>query len=283
MLRSCYSTDARFYNGDALVEDLEWFFVPHGTPFLTVPSVINTLNYLDKTERVDNPSFAGEVAGAARRYTKGSYNIAYTGLSAHGSAVDFAGNGTRPAAIANPSFGIAAVCGPPELEPILAGKYPVPGLFTRSDGGFTVLVANQKSSTWGFDDLQFGLNTWISNYPLWQLDLWNTNPNPSGTNDFLTDFNLLTYTGYGPQVPGPQAIAPNLANTAQEYSAPGIHFEQTGANAPGAIVGANGLVISDSAGFVLAWYQWSPTLFFHNVGDFLDFTLFVDAAPWDYP
>lgn len=145
------------------------------------------------------------------------------------------------------------------------------------------MVAAQASNTWGYNNLAFGLNYWISNGPFWQLDLWAANPNPSGTNDYLTDFTLLDFTGYAPVMPGPQAIAPNAGFTAQEYAAPGIRWEQTGPNPPGVINGANGLVLSDGSGFVLAWWQWTIGMLFIIPGSFLELTFFVDANPWDYP
>jgi hypothetical protein len=61
MLRSCYSTKARLVEGSSRQSDLTWYFVPDSYPFLPFASRVNSLNWVDAAERVDQPSHIGEV------------------------------------------------------------------------------------------------------------------------------------------------------------------------------------------------------------------------------
>jgi hypothetical protein len=61
MLRSCYSTQARLVQGSSRLSPLTWYFVPDSYPFLAFKSRVNSLNWVDASERVDQPSYIGEV------------------------------------------------------------------------------------------------------------------------------------------------------------------------------------------------------------------------------
>jgi hypothetical protein len=97
MLRSCYTTEARFYNGHAQTDDIEWFFVDDvPSPFLPIPSVINSLNWVPRRGETDSPTKAGEKFGAPRTYAKGNRPARMRGLGYCGTSTDWLGNGTRP-------------------------------------------------------------------------------------------------------------------------------------------------------------------------------------------
>jgi len=87
MLRSCYSTDARFFaDRPDIVLPINWYFCPDGAQVLPGPHRFGSLNYLSDK---NTPSPIGEVPGAARPYSKGQTPAGITGQSACGSTDDF--------------------------------------------------------------------------------------------------------------------------------------------------------------------------------------------------
>lgn len=105
VLRSCYSTKARLFQGDPTETDITWYFVPEDRPFLPFPTFLDSRNWDD--ERTDWPqgkdkppggdgTELGEVLGAARPWRNGSDPIHYPGTHPLGTAEQFANGLTDP-------------------------------------------------------------------------------------------------------------------------------------------------------------------------------------------
>lgn len=252
MLRSCYATTARFFNTGGRESDITWYFVQPGTPFLPVRSVINSLNWTDLKERIDHGD-AGEIPGRPRTYSKGQRDVTQVANAYCGTAADWLGNGSPLSSpIATDQFGNPVCCGWGNFEVGNMSIGPV-DLFWDSNfsspGSYSVSL--QVSSTTPFDFLEAWPSLAIGS-PL-QVDLYRHKPNGSGTLDLLSDFEILTFSGYAPQFCYSALIYPPSvpANTMQLDNF--LTFTQVGSNPPSAIREFKGWVLSDATGTVL-WY-----------------------------
>lgn len=69
LLRSCYRTKARLIRGSAEAYDLIWYFTAADP--LPFRCAVNSLNWTDVTERVDDGKSIGEIPGAKRTWSNG--------------------------------------------------------------------------------------------------------------------------------------------------------------------------------------------------------------------
>jgi hypothetical protein len=282
LLRSCYNGRARFYNGDATTDDLSWQFTLPGTPFLPVPSVINSTFWRDNTEKVDDPTHAGEVPNPRPSYSKGSRKISLSHVTYCGDSSDWSGNGTRPAPMLYDAFGDPLCCGDigglqldchgglraPPFITFNGLPYGNPDIFgtTTSDLPFLYLQALSDAS---FE------------YPYY-FDLFYAIPNGSGTFDELTDFSICNFPGYQQQ-----QFVPTTVNPDGDFGAAGESLSQNPiwtASGPGGPPGngVRGIVFSDSGGLVIGWWDFTgglpPVMNFVNPGDFLTATLKIGGG-----
>lgn len=113
VLRSCYSTTARFLLSDPTHESpIHWYFVPDTRAWLPFPSVINSLNWRDKPPKVIDVGDLGEIPGRVRAYSKGVTPLGANGTVIAGTSSDFDLGGTAadPPIPIIPS-GLPATCG----------------------------------------------------------------------------------------------------------------------------------------------------------------------------
>lgn len=259
-MRSCYRTQARFYNGDATEDTLEWYFVPDNTPFLPVPSVINSLNWVDAKERTDTPAFAGEVGTASRNYVKGNRDVSLLAQGYCGTPTDWLGNGTRPSSVSVDINGNPQCCGGPTDGFAVADAQ---ALFTSFSSNIPLTsgptgVPAVRSSTWSFGNGNADQNNWFG--VGLQLDLYSANPNGSGTNDFISDFAVCDFPGYASVPFSPFILLPDPTFGPGGQSMPvNASWQQVGP-----ISGTNhkieGIVISDNTGIVYAYYTLYPPI-----------------------
>jgi hypothetical protein len=266
MLRSCYDTAARFYEGEIATDPISWYFCESNAPFLPVPSCINSLNWVDAKERVDT-GHAGEVPGFPRPYSKGERNIAFNHSAYCGTPTDWLGLGVRPADPDETAFGVPRCCNPDDIDPVDVSTYlqvdNVTSNLTPPGFGGSVRASELPFDFfqwWPFDD---------GGPFMCSIDLYNAIPNPSGTMDNLTDFYLCDFPGYGVQrwlagtidewPPGSGQMSVKTTCLYTCTAAPGVSVNQ-----------ANGYVVSDNNGFVL-WYQPFGGFVFGSAGDYLQF------------
>lgn len=277
MLRSCYATKARFYEGDSQEDDIEWYWCKKGVHFLPVPSVINSLNWVDAKERIDT-GHAGEVPGELRQYTKGERNIMNNAVAYCGSGADWLGHGTRPVDVPMSTFYIPICCNPENLPPARPFTRAYSDHFDSSIGGGLSGLPSIATS------LPFDM---LVNWPFGpggpaelKIDLWKTNPNGSGTNDYLSDFVLADYPGYASQQ-WPFGSVNTYPDGSINQSTKTTPYYQATANVPlGQVV--NGYVVSDNADVVLWWEQFTTGAEFFVAGDYLTFDLYLILNA-DYP
>ena len=67
-LRSCYSTDCRFFQDDPRVSTIHWYFVDEDTPVLPIGTLFTSNEWLDVPE---GDQVLGEVPGAVRTWQNG--------------------------------------------------------------------------------------------------------------------------------------------------------------------------------------------------------------------
>jgi len=273
MLRSCYTTQVRFYEGQNTTNLISWYFVPPGTPWLPYTSVINSLNYVPASERVDSNN-AGEQAGVPRPYSKGNRNVAFRHVGICGGVSDYAGSGTRPTELPPVSLGVPQCCNP-DVLPLVYPGHRVLGTIVSSGHTAPSFYVAQISSQTPFELL--ANNPWFPGgaSPA-QIDLYNAIPNPSGTMDYLTDFTLLTYPGYASVPFIETTINPPSDGSLGEGFVQPAFFQCTGDPA-GSISQANGYVVSDNSGMVL-WYQPLSGYVFSYNGDYLNFSIEFDIG-----
>jgi hypothetical protein len=263
---------ARFYVGGGPEYEVDWYFVPDDTPFLPVPSIINSLNWVDVTERIDYGT-AGEVAGAARPWSPGNRDISLNAVSYCGTPANWLGFGTiPPAPLPVNSAGNPTCCGDP-LGPLevdmhyIINPYWVDS-FPPNPSQYFLLI--QVSSTWSFEFL-YALGNTPTGWP-WQLDLVYDNPNGSGTNDYASDFSVCDFPGYTP-LPVVTTLVTPTGSPGQEMT-PNYTFSQVGPSTgpdPGAI--AIGFMVTDSFGFVVYYAFFGFPQTFSNNGDYLSFNI----------
>jgi hypothetical protein len=274
MLRTCYRTKARFYNGDATEEDIEWYFVPPSTPFLPVASVINSLNWVDLKERADT-THAGEVPGATRTYALGKRDVSLRAAAYCGTATDWKGNGTRPSSpVPLNASGNPACCGSPDstfiflslsVNGVNANGPVVPPAF----GGVTIPTSSNQAF-YTIVDVTNVRFTGDLRYDLYY------GKDPMGGYDNLFDFYLLDYNGYASVYAYQTIINPVGGIGPDQEMVNEAHYEQTGVNPPGVHNAAIGVVCSDGAGTVWWYLEWTGgPMVFNNPGDYVDFNL-----PW---
>lgn len=270
MLRSCYSTKARFYEGDATEDDITWYFTEPTAPFLPVASVINSLNWVEKRGLTDT-GHAGEVVGAARPYSKGGRDVSLMHVSYCGGTVDWLGLGVRPAEpLAVNMFGNPSCCGAavgiencPVSVITVAYDFSLPFTFVP---GFYV-VSSELTFNYMLGLQEFNPGGW----PL-QIDLWYSNPNGSGTNYQLTDFAICEFPGYAPNqaytnlILGPSAGFGSEMDNEYNWTASGIPSDPTKAT-------ALGIVASDPTGTVCYYQVFTAGAAFFANGDYLNITI----------
>jgi len=279
MLRSCYTTQCRFYDGDPTIEDIEWYFTLPDTPFIPKVSCINSLNWVDQSDRGDNGR-AGEVGGAPRTYSKGNRDVSLMAGSYCGNTADWLGHGVRPAApLPKNSTGNPLCCGDPAGPLDVAPNYTLDWFVVAQYPPFPPVgsIGMHIASEWAFDLLTCIGNA-FEGLPF-SLDLYYANPNASGTNDYGNDFTLCDFPGYATAPIGLDLINPT--STPGEVMSPQYSWQQTGPTSgspPGSI--AMGLVATDVFGLVLFYAPFSNPFTFTNIGDYLtlqiDYTILVD-------
>jgi hypothetical protein len=115
MLRSCYSTGARFFKDRPdIVSDITWYFCPPGAKILDGPHRFGSLNWL-REKGTDSP--IGEVPGLKRKWVNGQTPAGATGQKSCGQfddyyfGVDYDKNADYP--IEN---GLKACCAVPRIR-----------------------------------------------------------------------------------------------------------------------------------------------------------------------
>lgn len=277
MLRSCYSTKARYYEGDPTEDDLIWYFTDPDAPFLPVPSVINSLNWVDRRGLVDT-GHAGEVVGAPRLYSKGQRNVAYSFAAYCGTSSDWLGHGLRPSDVPMTAFGIPSCCGGETLPVVPMQPLSFFSNFVFSGSGISPVAVLRTSSNYWFDWFAIGLNNGMLPLPIF-IDLFSSF---SGGLDVLTDFQLLDFGGYAQLTLTPQAVTAGPGPTDLQWIQSGNLFQNNGSpNGPHTF--AQGIVISDGTGVVLFYLQFSASGFDLSVpGNYLQFDLTLQGTA-DYP
>jgi len=278
MLRSCYSTSARFYQGDSTIDDIEWQWVGDA-PFLPVPCVINSLNWVDRRGLTDDGD-AGEVAGTSRPYSKGNHDITLDAMGYAGSAVDFLGLGSRPSSPpARNMYGNLIGCR--DDTGVLDMSM---SLYVTSIGGGLapepVVSFIARSQEYAFDVLAQAFQDGTGGLP-WNVDLYYANPNGSGTNDNLTDFSLCSFPGYATVQLFLGIIDPSTLIFGQQLDKY-LAWTMTDFPGPGDHAGVMGLVATDSFGIVVFYIELVALAYFLNPGDqFLPVLSFVVGADYD--
>lgn len=279
MVRSCYATKARFYDGDATQEDIEWYFVPSNTPFIPVPSVINSLIWAD--DQKTDTGHAGEVPGARRPYRKGARDVS---LGAHrycGTALDWLGLGVRPhVPIPVNVFGNPSCC-----ESTTDGL--VCDVILRCDSfdyvlltSFTGIAFVERASNLAYSML-LAMESGETNFP-WSVDLYYANPNGSGTNDYLTDFTICDFPGYATQYFYETIITPPGTGELVEQLQQSYTWTSTGLNPDPFTHAAIGCVCADALGQVLWFMVFEDAAVYYSAGDFLTLNISYNSA-YDYP
>lgn len=80
LLRSCYSTVAKLVNGSDRLSTITWYFVDDSLPWFPDPTAVNSLNWVDRKDRVVGPSLAiGEQAAVPRPWYNGATLMPHPG------------------------------------------------------------------------------------------------------------------------------------------------------------------------------------------------------------
>ena len=285
LLRSCYCTKVRFYNGDPTTDDLEWHFTDPHYPVLTTPSRINSLNWVDATERVDHPEFAGEVPGT-RKYSKGMRNVGLRATTYCGGVADWIGNGVRPPTPpVLDAFGVPQCCGQlPGLDLGQEQALHVDSIAGTYSGVEGVGLFMARGSEFSFSHLAMTWPFYLSPNPC-QLDLYYAIPNGSGTYDFLSDFSICEFPGYAPFIcqAGSINYDTDFGPGGESLSIVGQWLATGPADASTADI--QGVVLSDGSGTTLAYldlFAASIVPGFRAAGDFFNLYLRVGAYA-DFP
>lgn len=189
VLRSCYTTKMRFYNGGPEV-DVAWYFAPPGAILFAKEHNFGSLNY-SKGEWDVSDTTIGEVVGAARTWRNGSLPAPYDGGRIAGTTGEFtSGCSGIPDLVwfGSPAMPIACLLSPP--PPCFSDVIPNVDVCEISfDGGATWSSLGQLS-----------LNRYQSNITVAGI-LWT----------FLTDCGLPLSGNQGIQIQ--QVSPPGPANT----------------------------------------------------------------------
>jgi hypothetical protein len=116
-VRSCYSTDCRFYTGDTRTATIVWYFVDKDTPYLPFPTPFRSRNWCP-SEPID-PDGLGEVIDAVRPYRTGQNPGDSLGTASCGTADQWRNGQLLPPATPTPvdQFGTPLCC--PRIQPPL--------------------------------------------------------------------------------------------------------------------------------------------------------------------
>jgi hypothetical protein len=251
MLRSCYSTTCYFFKPGGTPLPIRWYFVDDAAPWLPFPTVFNSNNWAERS--LIGADQAGELTGVSRPYQKGQAPGGPLSFYPCGDADDFMGNG-EPASGSDRAWVLPSCC--TTFKFLINNAVAFIDSYQASFNG----VALPYIYDGAFQSQEFAIvevSNWYSafNFPDsgWELDLFSGSVPDDADN--LSDFALLT---------NPSETTGNCVFNQDGYiyedplivsmDADFLPVTFEGSDLIGTYpIYANGWVVSDNLGGVLAW------------------------------